>query len=402
MYAQRFLRPVFSREGEPRVTDFQFLTVPKIYMKAGAARTLGDYLAAESSVSSIFLVTDRGVREAGLLDNACASLSAAGVKVTICDDVVADPPEQLMLDMTEKARSAGCDGYLGLGGGSSLDAAKLLAVLAEGEQDLASMYGIDQIRGRRKPLFLVPTTAGTGSEVTPIAIVTTGETTKSGIVSPVLYADAAILDPELTIRLPGHVTAATGLDAMVHAIEAYTSRHKKNPISDALALKALSLLSAAVPAAYDDGTDLTARSDALLGSMLAGQAFANAPVAGVHALAYPLGGIFHLPHGLSNALVLPYVLEFNALSAKEQYAELYTHLTGDGQGGDESRAGKFAHYMSELCERVGLRQQLRDLGVPQDRLSDLASDAMKQTRLLINNPREISYEDALSIYEQAW
>ena len=381
--------------------DFEFQTVPRILMRPGAAARLGAYVRDVFEARSALIVTDRGVVEAGLLDESLRDFSRAGIDVTLVDDVVADPPEDLVLRLLERAGD-GIDIVIGFGGGSSLDTAKLLAVLATGQQELSSMYGVDQVRSGRLPLILVPTTAGTGSEVTPIAIVTTGETTKSGIVSPVLYADAAVLDPGLTRSLPARVTAATGVDAMVHAIEAYTSKHKKNPLSDNLALQALRLLSRAVPRAVEDGSDMQARSHALLGSMLAGQAFANAPVAAVHALAYPLGGIYHLPHGLSNALVLPHVLAFNCDAAEEHYAQLYSHLTGDEQGGEDVRSRRFIDYIGDLCERVGMRQKLRDLNVSHNRLPELAEDAMKQTRLLGNNPREVTYEDALRIYEQAW
>ena len=213
-----------------------------------------------------------------------------------------------------RARDFGARLVIGFGG-SSMDVAKLVAVLCHGAQPLETMYGINQIQGGRLPLVQVPTTAGTGSEVTPISIVTTGETTKSGVVAPQLYADAAYLDAELTVGLPPAATAATGVDAMVHAIEAYTSKRLKNPLSDHLAVLALKLLGANLLTACRDGHDIQARSNMLLGAMLAGQAFANAPVGGVHALAYPVGGIFHVPHGLSNALVLPAVLRFNAQAA---------------------------------------------------------------------------------------
>ena len=383
------------------MSDFEFQTVPRILMEQGAARSLGPFLKNTFSAHTAVIVTDKGVIQAGLLEGALGSLRKAGVEAQVIDDVIADPPEHMVLALAEKVKGAG-DVIIGFGGGSSMDTAKLLAVLAKGEQDLASMYGIDQISSARMPMVMIPTTAGTGSEVTPISIVTTGETTKAGIVSPVLYADVAILDPELTLSLPPHVTAATGIDAMVHAIEAFTSKHKKNPLSDTLAMKALRLLSQAVPNAYRDGSDVKARSDALLGSMLAGQAFANAPVAAVHALAYPLGGIYHLPHGLSNALVLPYVIEFNRKYAVDHYAALYTHVTGDENGSPDARSCRFAEYIIDLCETVGMRQKLRDLNISHNRLPELAEDAMKQTRLLGNNPRDVTYEDALRIYEQAW
>jgi Alcohol dehydrogenase, class IV len=232
----------------------------------------------------------------------------------------------VVLDAVDYAKQQNIDGVIGVGGGSSMDVAKLVAALSGNDTPIAEIYGVNQITDPRLPLIQIPTTAGTGSEVTPISIITTGETTKAGIVSDTLLPDVAVLDAKLTVGLPSSVTAATGVDAMVHAIEAYTSRLRKNPYSDMLAARALELLSKNIVPAVLDGHNVSAREGMLLGAMLAGQAFANAPVAAVHALAYPLGGHFHVPHGLSNSLVLPEVLRFNASSASPYYAELLNHL----------------------------------------------------------------------------
>ena len=303
--------------------NITFSTVPHIVCELGASRRLGELALQHFPKSTkALVVTDAGFLKTGLVEPACASLAKAGIAFTVWSDVVADPPEAVVLKAATDARLQAIDLVIGLGGGSSMDVAKLIAVLIAGEQPLQEMYGIGNVRGPRLPLVQIPTTAGTGSEVTPISIVTTGATTKMGVVSPKLYADLVILDATLTVGLPPIVTAATGVDAMVHAIEAYTSRIKKNPLSDMLALQALRLLSANLATVCSDGGNLAARQDMLLGAMLAGQAFSNAPVAAVHALAYPIGGIFHVPHGMSNALVLPHVLRFNALHAASHYAEL--------------------------------------------------------------------------------
>ncbi len=248
----------------------------------------------------------------------------------------------------------------------------------------------------------MPTTAGTGSEVTPIAIVTTGETTKMGVVSPHLLPDLAVLDADLTLGLPPAVTAATGIDAMVHAIEAYTSKLKKNPLSDLLAREALRLLALNLDEAVHNGGNREARQAMLLGACLAGQAFANAPVAAVHALAYPLGGHFHIPHGLSNALVLPEVVRFNAPNAAPLYAELAPLLLGERLRSDADRTEQFIAELADLSPRSGLPSRLRDAGVPEASLPHLAADAMLQQRLLVNNPREVSESDALAIYRAAF
>jgi alcohol dehydrogenase class IV len=238
--------------------------------------------------------------------------------------------------------------------------------------------------------------------VTPIAIVTTPTTEKKGVVSPRLLPDWAILDPELTLGLPAHVTAATGIDAMVHAIEAYTSKHKKNLMSDQLARQALALLSANVRIVCTDGSNLEARSQMLLGSMLAGMAFANSPVAAVHALAYPIGAIFHVPHGLSNALVLTQVLRFNLPEAEALYAELAPIVDPKTEGlSTGQKARLFVDAISAICRDCNVPVSLADVGITAKDLKKLAEDAMKQTRLLVNNPREVSFDDALAIYTEA-
>jgi alcohol dehydrogenase class IV len=277
-----------------------------------------------------------------------------------------------------------------------MDVAKLAAYLIGSGDALDDIYGVGLATGTRLPLALVPTTAGTGSEATPISIVTVGDTEKKGVVSAPLIADIAALDPGLTVGLPAHVTAATGIDAMVHAIEAYTSARLKNPVSDALAREALRLLAANLLKACQTPDDLDARAAMLLGSHLAGVAFANAPVGGVHALAYPLGGHFHVPHGHSNALMLRQVLRHNLPGAAPLYAELGAAI---GAGGG---AEGFIAALESLMLATGLPLELKALGISHNQLPLLAAEAMKQQRLLINNPVPISEADALGLYQQAW
>lgn len=382
---------------------FGFSTVPHILCELGAAKRLGA-LAAQycPAARHALIVTDAGFLKTGLVDAPAASLRAANLTISIFSDVVADPPEALVLQAAADARRRNIDLVIGLGGGSSMDVAKLIAVLTAGDQPLATMYGIGNVKAGRLPLMQVPTTAGTGSEVTPISIVTTGATTKTGVVSPQLYADVAILDAELTVGLPVRVTAATGIDAMVHAIEAYTTRHKKNPLADMLARQALVLLANNLVRACEDGKNLAARQAMLLGAMLAGQAFSNAPVAAVHALAYPIGGIFHVPHGLSNSLVLPHVLRFNAPAAATLYAELAEVVAPQAQGSTEARSQALISAMEQMAARVGIETRLREVGIDASDLDRLADDAMLQTRLLGNNPREVSRDDARAIYAAAF
>ena len=306
------------------MTPFTFNTTPSLRMGAGLARQLADIVRPVCGEDILF-VTDPGMVATGLVGQVVDNLRAAGLRVTVFDQVQADPPEAVILQAADVARVV--SGVVGFGGGSSLDVAKLAALLAASRQPLVEAYGIGNAKGPRLPLVLVPTTAGTGSEVTPISIVTTGASEKMGVVSPIILPDVAVLDPELTLGLPAHVTAATGIDAMVHAIEAYASANpNNNPVSRALAVEALRLMGRVLQRAVDTPGDIEARSDMLLGSMLAGQAFANSPVAAVHALAYPIGGHYKVPHGLSNALVLPHVLRFNAEVAPQAYADLLPHV----------------------------------------------------------------------------
>jgi len=383
------------------MAPFTFNTTPSLRMGAGLVRQLGDIVRPVCG-DTILLVTDPGMVATGLVAQILVNLHTAGLAVVVFDQVQADPPESVILKAAEMARDA--TGVVGFGGGSSLDVAKLAALLGASGQPLAEAYGIGNAKGPRLPLILVPTTAGTGSEVTPISIVTTGASEKMGVVSSLILPDLAVLDPELTLGLPAHVTAATGIDAMVHAIEAYSSVNpNNNPISRALAVEALRLMSRVLHRAVHTPRDIEARSNMLLGSMLAGQAFANSPVAAVHALAYPIGGHYKVPHGLSNALVLPHVLRYNAEVAPQAYAELLPHVFPEvSASGVEDAARKFVESIAALSRACGLQQNLRDMGIPKEALPKLAQDAMNQTRLLVNNPRPLDEAAALQIYEAAW
>ena len=381
---------------------FEFNTVRQIINGAGSALQLASQ-CRRLGISKPLRVTDPGLMAIGLVQPVLAALEGEGFTAVIFDQVREDPPEATVLSAADLGRSQGVDGVIAVGGGSSMDVAKVVAVLLGGKQALAQLYGVGNVSGERLPLVLVPTTAGTGSEVTPVAVITTGETTKAGVSSPVLLPDAAVLDADLTLGLPPAVTAMTGVDAMVHAIEAYTSRHQKNPISDNLARQALDLLARNIRTAVSDGSNREAREAMLLGACLAGQAFANAPVAAVHALAYPLGGHYHIPHGLSNSLVLPSVLEFNAPAACDLYAELAEIVVGAPiAGGAEAKTAALVAAMRQLIDDVSLPATLQAAGVDESSLEMLAEDAMLQQRLLVNNPRDVAYPDALAIYRAAY
>ena len=373
------------------VSPFAFSTAPRIVFGEGTS----DQLAAQASVvgSKPFIVTDPGIVSLGLIEKAVRSFGAN--EPFVFQEIGPDPSRDMVDAAVERACEFGATGVIGFGGGSSLDVAKLVALLLGADQPLDEAWGVGNARGPRLPLVLVPTTAGTGSEVTPVSIITVGETEKRGVSSPILLPDLAVLDPALTHGLPANITAATGIDAMVHAIEAYASKNSNNnPITRLLAREALELLAENIERAV--AGEQGARAPMLLGSMLAGQAFANSPVAAVHALAYPLGGIFKVPHGLSNAVLLPHVLAFNVeeAAAERAYEELAPLVRAAGADG-------FIARLDELSANCGLEPNMSALGVREEDLDRMADDAMLQTRLLVNNPREVTRDDARAIYAAA-
>ena len=386
------------------MNGFIFNAPKQIICEPNSTAQLGD-ICLRIIGKRVLIVTDSGIIGAGLLQPVFELLMQAGVTPFVFDKVVADPAESIVLAATEQAVAEQVDGVIGFGGGSSMDVAKLVALLAKGEESLQDIYGVNRVKGRRLPLIQIPTTAGTGSEVTTVAIITVAESEKKGVVSQQLMPDLALLDAQLTLGLPALVTATTGIDAMVHAIEAYTSASQNhNLISDALAREALVLLGGNIEMAVNEGSNLTARSNMLLGSMLAGQAFANSPVAAVHALAYPLGGIYHLSHGLTNALILPHVMRFNQSACAKQYATLAPLVFPELAKVEEDtvRSNAFIDALAELNVRLVKKVRLRDYDIAESALPLLACEALKQTRLLVNNPREITEHDALEIYQAAW
>src|SRR5436190_4802888 len=378
---------------------FIFNPGPKIISGDGSAVQLAGLLPE----GPCLFVTDRDVLALGLTDACRAALEAGGREIVLFDSVEADPSKQTLLEAVELGRRHDVTHVVGFGGGSPMDVAKLAAYLLGSGDELDTIWGVDIAKGMRLPLALVPTTAGTGSEATPISVITCEGGVKLAVNARPLIADWAVLDASLTLGLPAHVTAATGIDAIVHSVEAYTSARLKNPISDALAREAFRLLTANLIKAIDEPNNVEVRSAMLLGAHLAGLAFANAPVAGVHALAYPLGGIHHLPHGLSNALMLRVVLQHNSEAARELYAELASILAPECEGqGSQAMCATLIDRLDRLVADSGIAPRLRDHGVPQDDIPMLAREAMKQTRLLVNNPCPIEEADAQRLYEAAW
>ena len=387
------------------INSFQFNTTPGLRFGSGQAKDSCKEISNKLGERILF-VTDKGLMSLGLTDTTLKELKKSS-SVEVFDEVEADPSQKTLLKAIEIGKKIKATGIVGFGGGSSMDVAKLAALIIGSNENLDEAWGVANAKGPRLPLVLIPTTAGTGSEVTPVSIITVGEEEKKGVSSSLILPDLAVLDPDLTLGLPANTTAATGIDAMVHAIEGYTSSNKNNnPISKMLAIESLKLLSGSIEKAVFEGSNVEARGNMLIGSMLAGKTFANSPVAAVHALAYPIGGSFHVSHGLSNSLVLPYVLRFNSvdLKAAKSYAELapYVFPNIDTTQGTQAVCAEFIDKLENLSKKLGLPQKLREVNIPKEACEKMAKDAMKQTRLLVNNPREVTESDALNIYQTAW
>lgn len=380
-----------------------FRTTPRILMGAGCVEQLGSEVKILKGEKAL-VVTDPGVIRAGLLDKVLPPLHKAGIAAAVFDSVEPDPRVEIVDMALARLKEEKCDAVIGLGGGSSLDIAKLVAVMAVNPGHISDYFGVDLLVSPGLPLICIPTTAGTGSETTPIAILSDeAEHMKKGVVSGYLFPGSAVLDPLLTLGVPPAVTAFTGMDALIHAIEAYTSVNA-NDLTDHLAFRAIELIYGNLPTAYARGEDLKARSKMLEGSLLAGMAFANAGVTAVHAFAYPLGGEFHhIPHGLANSVMLPHVLRFNMLGNISKFADissalgLYTEDLTDRQAAEEGLAA-----IEKLMTDLNIPLRLRDLKVPEEAIPGMARGVMKVTRLLANNPRRITLEDAERIYRNAW
>ena len=388
------------------LNNFSFNTTAGIRFGSGTSKSCISEISKKLGENILF-VTDKDLMKLKLTEPTLNELIKNSSKVEIFEDVEADPSLKTLENAIEVGKKINATGVIGFGGGSSMDVAKLASLILGSNEEIDEAWGVANAKGPRLPLVLVPTTAGTGSEVTPISIITVGEEEKKGVSSPIILPDLAILDPDLTIGLPAHTTAATGIDAMVHAIEGYASANKNNnPISKMLAVEALKLLGGSIEKAVFEGADIQARSNMLIGAMLAGKSFANSPVAAVHALAYPIGGTFHISHGLSNSLVLPYVLRFNSVSNKatKDYSEIAPFAFPDinTNQGNQAVCSEFIDRLEQLSKKLGLPQRLREVNIPKEACKKMASDAMKQTRLLVNNPREVTEADALNIYESAW
>jgi alcohol dehydrogenase class IV len=355
------------------------------------------------SAGRALVVTDAGLVKAGIAARAMDLLASAGIGAALYDGVTSDPHYGVAEDCLAFARRADVQVVVGLGGGSSLDIAKLSAILLVHDVPVGELPGVDRVPGPGLPKVLVPTTAGTGSEVSPIAVLSdTAAHLKKGVVSDYLYADVALIDPTLAVGLPPHVTAYTGVDTLCHAIESYTNRFSQ-PFVDTLELEAIRLVGTHLRRAVSCGDDLEARYGMALASLYGGLCLGSVNTTAVHALAYPLGGSYDVPHGVANSLLLPYVMAFNLISDLAKFRNIAAALgqrTGDLSL--RAAAGQSVEAVRELCSDVGIVSRMRDLGIPQEAVAPMAEAALQVTRLLSNNPRPVRLEDARAIYQAAW
>jgi alcohol dehydrogenase class IV len=349
------------------------------------------------------IVTDRGLVRTGIPDQVASLLEAAGVAHTTFDGVEPDPRLAVVDSCLDAARAMDCDGLIGVGGGSAMDIAKVTSIILTNAGPAADYVGIDRIPVPGVPKVLIPTTAGTGSEVSPIAILSDSQAhLKKGIVSSRLYADLALVDPALTASLPPHITAYTGIDALTHAIEAYTNRYA-HPLIDTLALKAIALIGENLPLAVARGDNAEARTNMAMASTLGGMCLGPVNTAAVHALAYPLGGLYNIPHGIANSLLLPHVMRYNLIGSMSGYGQIAAALGCQVAGMAARPAADLAiEAVERLCRDIGIVSRMRDLGVPESAIDPMAEAAMQVTRLLGNNPRIMTLDATREIYRQAY
>lgn len=365
----------------------------------GCAAQSAEWLARRG-VKRVLLVTSPQVLP--VLEGLKAGLRSENVEFVLAPAIDCEPSLELFETVLQAARREQVDGVLGVGGGSAIDVAKLAAALAQGSQSVPDVFGINRLAGRALPLVCLPTTAGTGAEVSPNAILLdTGDELKKGVVSPYLVPDAAFVDPQLTVSVPPAVTAATGLDALTHCIEAYANKFA-HPVVDVYALQGVKMISGNLRQATKNGADAGARAALALGSLYGGLCLGPVNTAAVHALAYPLGGRFRIPHGVANALLLAPVIRFNLSAAPERYAEIAGAMGIPGNGSPVKHAEAGVEFLAELSQDCGVPKRLSDLGIPRSAIPGMARSAMQVTRLLQNNVRPLTEADAVQIYESAY
>jgi alcohol dehydrogenase len=379
-----------------------FFSPNKILLGIGATKEIGKETKALGGTKAL-IITDPGVANSGLIDPIRSNLEEAGLKVFLFDRVEPEPPASVVDEGVQYIKEKGVDIVIGVGGGSSLDVAKGASLLASNPGNVLDYCGIDLIPKRGLPKILVPTTAGTGSEVTRVFVVTDKrDNMKKVVYSNYAISDLAIVDPMLTLSMPSKVTADTGMDALVHAIETYVSMNA-TPFSDLLASKAIALIAKYLPMAFAKSENIEARYHVSFASLLAGLAFASGGLGAVHALAYPLGTEYHLPHGRTNAIMLPHVMEFNLIGNRSRYALIAEMM---GKGGNiidlKAKVAKAVEAVTELLDDVQIPYHLRDYGIPKEAIPKLVDGGMKQARLFVPNPRNLSESDVEAIYTKAW
>ncbi len=348
----------------------------------------------------VFILSDPPIMTK--IEPVVGELKSQSIEVQVSTDVVPEPPFEALERLLEPVRTFDPDAVVGVGGGSAMDLAKLVAVLFSGAQRAEEIIGIGKVKTRKVKLVTVSTTSGTGSEVTPIAVLTDIQhKLKKGMVSTFLVPDVAIVDPELTLTLPPAITAATGMDAMTHCIEQYTNRHA-HPIIDNIALAGIRLIAANLETAVHSGDSLEARTAMALGSLYGGLGLGPVNTAAVHALAYPLGGEFKIPHGVSNSVLLPFVMDFNLPACVDKYADIAEAVGIPPHGSREEMAKQGILKIREISERCGIPSSIHEFGIPESAIPSMAEAAMKVKRLLDNNPRTVDLEGAESIYRKAY
>lgn len=374
----------------------------KIVFARGSISSLGE-LVRESGAQRYLLVADPALEAVGTTAMVRQILDAAGCQGEVVQKVEPEPYLDNADEAAQVGRASGAEIVIGMGGGSAMDTAKATAVLITNEGSAEDYVGLNKVPKPSVKTLMIPTTAGTGAEVTFTAVFTNRRTkAKGGINSPYLYPDLAVLDPELTVSLPADVTAATGMDALTHAIESVTS-HSATVFTEALAFRAIRLIAENLRRAVFHGKDIQARERMLLGSVLGGMALADAGVGAAHALAYPLGGNYRIPHGLANAMLIPHVMEFNLPACECTMAKIAQEFGESVDGLSSRRAGALAvKAVKNLCADIGIPMKLSDVGVPKSDIPMLVEGALKVTRPVENNPRYLGADEARKVYEAAF
>lgn len=382
--------------------NFSFTGARKIVFGTGAFDGLAEHIR-ELNAKHPLIVLDQHLAEAGMGGQVAELLEKAGMKYSLYDAVEPEPRLELADEAAKAAAKGKCDVVIGIGGGSSMDVAKAAAVVAGNKAKAVDFLGLNKVPGPGLPMIMIPTTAGTGSEVTFTAVFVRKDLKKKeGMNSPYLYPDVALLDPMLTLSLPPQPTAATGIDALCHAIESYTSINA-SPMSELVSLEAIQLIAENLRTCVHNGGNIEARERMLLGSLYAGLGLANAGVTAVHSLSYPLGGRFGVSHGLANTMMLPAVMVYNIPATHEKFA-MVAEAMGEVVEGMTLREAAYqaVEAVDSLIEDCGIYSTLKDFGVKEQDFPELAKVAMTVARPLANNPRKITVDDAIEIYEDAF